>query len=193
MRVAAIAAILVLATACTSKAEPAAQADDATTSTVTSTTDSPGSTETTTSTADSTTPTTTATSTTTTTTRPRVTTTTKSPVTTTIPAGNRPPTVEILAPAALSAHVATYDAARKDFGAYVELSASASDPDGDTFEIRWSANTEGSLGSGDTRTVWLSTKGSDAAQPVITATAVDQWGTSTSASVQVIVWIPSDT
>ncbi len=35
--------------------------------------------------------------------------------------------------------------------------------------------------------------GSDATQPVITATAVDQWGTSTSESIQIIVWIPSDT
>ena len=130
--------------------------------------------------------TTTTTSTTATTRAPAATT------STTIPEDNLPPTVEILAPAALSAHIAGYDAERRDFGAYVTLSARASDPNGDTVEVRWSAPGWGSFGTGTSIVAWISTRGSDASQPIITATATDQWGVATSASAQIIVWIPSD-
>jgi hypothetical protein len=135
-----------------------------------------------------------ATSSTTTTTN--ATSTTRAPAATTttiaIPEDNLPPTVEILAPAALSAHIAGYDADRRDFGAYVTLSARASDPNGDTVQVRWSAPGWGSFGTGTSIVAWISTRGSDASQPNITATAIDQWGVETSASVQIIVWIPSD-
>ena len=149
--------------------------------------------------------TTTTTPTTSTTTRPSATSstttttsatsTTRAPATattTTIPADNLPPTVEILAPAALSAHIAGYDVDRKDFGAYVTLSARASDPNGDTVQVRWSAPGWGSFGTGTSIVAWISTRGSDASQPIITATATDQWGVATAASTQIIVWIPSD-
>ena len=134
-----------------------------------------------------------ASSTTSTTTTTRSTTTTASTTTTTIPAGNEPPTVTITAPAALSAHTAAYDTGQQDFGTYLTVSATAQDPNGDPFEIRWTANTQGFIGTGESVTAWFSTRGSDATQPVITATAVDLWGTSTSDSIQIIVWIPSDT
>jgi hypothetical protein len=190
LRIVTIAVIVVLLAACTSKSGPEASGVGTLTTTslegASTTTDTPGTTAT------SSTTTTTAAPTTTTTTRPRVTTTTP-PTTTTIPPGNRAPTVEILEPAPLSAHIAAYDAAKKDFGAYVTLTATASDPDGDPVEIRWSASTQGYLGTGASVVAWLSTKGSDATQPVITATAADQWGVETATSLQIIVWIPSDT
>jgi hypothetical protein len=150
-----------------------------------------------------TTPSSTATSSTSTTTTVAVTTTTAgattsttAPATTTTitaPEGNEPPEIEIVSPAALSAHTAAYDVDRKDFGANVALSAIASDPNGDAVTVTWSSSTQGSLGTGESIVAFLSTGGSDASQPVITATATDQWGTATAISVQIIVWIPSDT
>ena len=190
-----LAAVLAVS-ACSPSTDDAATTTsqvDSTPSTLTQAgTGSPSST-TTTSSPSSTTTTPGASSTTSTTTTTRATTTTASTTTTTIPAGNEPPTVTITAPAALSAHTAAYDTGQQDFGAYLTMSATAEDPNGDPFEIRWTANTEGFLGTGESITAWLSTRGSDATQPVITATAVDQWGTSTSDSIQIIVWIPSDT
>lgn len=124
------------------------------------------------------------------------TTTTKAPATTTTitaPEGNEPPKIEIVSPAALSSHTAAYNVALKDFGANVALSSIASDPNGDTVTVTWSSSTQGFLGTGESIVAWLSTGKSDASQPVITATATDQWGTATSVSVQIIVWIPSDT
>ena len=107
--------------------------------------------------------------------------------------GNEPPEIEIVSPAALSSHTASYDATRKDFGANVALSSIASDPNGDDVTVTWSSSTQGFLGRGESIVAWLSTGKSDASQPVITATATDQWGTASSESVQIIVWIPSDT
>jgi serine-aspartate repeat-containing protein C/D/E len=132
----------------------------------------------------------------TTTTAGATTTTTTAPATTTTitaPEGNEPPEIEIVSPAALSAHTAAYDADRKDFGANVALSALASDPNGDAVTVTWSSSTQGSLGTGESIVAFLSTGGSDASQPVITATATDPWGAATAISVQIIVWIPSDT
>ncbi len=132
---------------------------------------------------------------TTTTESPTTTTTTKPPSTTTTitaPEGNEPPTIEIISPAALSAHTASYDADRDDFGANVALSAIATDPNDDDVTVTWSSSTQGGLGTGESIVAFLSTGGSDASQPIITATATDQWGASTSVSVQIIVWIPSD-
>jgi hypothetical protein len=148
------------------------------------------------STAASSTSTTTTVAVTTTTAGATTTTTTTAPATTTTitaPEGNEPPEIEIVSPPALSAHTAAYDADRKDFGANVALSAIASDPNGDAVTVTWSSSTQGSLGTGESIVAFLSTGGSDASQPVITATATDQWGTATAISVQIIVWIPSDT
>ena len=131
-----------------------------------------------------------------TTTTATATTSTTAPATTTTitaPEGNEPPEIEIVSPAALSAHTAAYDADRKDFGANVALSAIASDRNGDELTVTWSSSTQGFLGTGESIVAFLSTGGSDASQPVITATAFDQWGATTSESVQIIVWIPSDT
>ncbi len=193
MRSLALILMLMLVTACTQQAD-----DDVTDATLTTTSTAAGATTTT---GESSTTTTGGTTTTTTrpsggtTTTTRATTTTSSPstTTTTIPADNLPPTVEILAPANLSSHTAAYDAALGDFGTYLTLRATASDPNGDPVVIRWSASTEGGLGTGTEITAWFSTNGSDATQPIITATAVDRWGVTSSASVNIIVWIPSDT
>ena len=110
-----------------------------------------------------------------------------------MPPNNKPPTVEIVSPTNLSSHTAAYDPARKDFGAYIALSAVPGDPDGDATTVRWTSSTQGTLAAGPSATVWISTQGRDAIQPVITATVTDKWGAATSASVQIIVWIPSDT
>ena len=135
---------------------------------------------------------------TTTTTVPQSTTTTtidSATTTTTEPAQgeNRPPTVTITAPANLSSFPASFDPSRFDFGALVAFSAVADDPDGDEVTVTWSVSNLGVVGEGPEVTVWLSTFGSDTAQPVITAVARDPSGATASDSVQVIVWIPSDT
>ena len=132
---------------------------------------------------------------TTTTTQPEPTTTTKPQPTTTItvPEGNEPPTLDIISPTSLAAYTASYDADRDDFGANVSLSAVVSDPDGDDVTVTWSSSTQGGLGTGESIVVFLSTGGYDASQPIISATATDVWGAATSTSVQIIVWIPSDT
>lgn len=130
--------------------------------------------------------------TTTSSTEPSTTTTSTSTTTTTIPPDNDAPVVEITAPANLSAHIAAFDPNRNDFGTVIALTAKADDPDGDPVDLRWSASGSGNLGTGESIDAWISTHGSDASQPVITATATDQWGVETSASIQIIVWIPSD-
>jgi len=190
--IAILIALLSLAAACSSKSS-----DEATTTTsaVTSTTSAVSGTDSSTSSTTTTAPSTTTTdaeSSTTTTRAQSTATTTRATTTTTIPADNEPPTVQITAPANLSAHIATFDASRKDFGAVIAFSATASDPNGDPVEVRWSSSGTGYLGTGESISAWVSTQGSDASQPIITATAIDQWGVETSASIQIIVWIPSD-
>lgn len=110
-----------------------------------------------------------------------------------MPEGNEPPTIEIVSPEHLAAYTASFDTERGDNGADIALAAIASDPNGDEFAVKWSSSVQGTLGVGESIVVWFSTGGFDASQPIITATATDQWGTSTSAAVQIIVWIPSDT
>lgn len=89
--------------------------------------------------------------------------------------------------------MASYDVGRKDFGTNVSLSAVVSDPNGDTVTVTWSSSTQGALGTGESIVAFPSTGGYDASQPIITAIATDVWGVATSVSVQIIVWIPSDT
>jgi hypothetical protein len=141
---------------------------------------------------------------TTTTTEAPTTTTTEAPTTTTtvpltttttipIPEDNQPPTLELVSPVSLASYTASYDPDRGNFGANVALSAIVSDLNGDAVTVTWSSSTQGGLGTGESIVAWMSTGGSDASQPVITATAADIWGASTAVSVQIIVWIPSDT
>ena len=183
-----IAAIVILVAACSPPSEPTTTTTSTTTSEATTTTEAPVTTR-----LDSTTTTRNDTSTTTTT--APTTTITQPPTTTTTvtaPEGNEPPNIEIVSPANLSAHEASYDEARKDNGANVSLAAIAADPNGDEVTVTWSSSTQGDLGTGDSIVAFLSTGGFDSSQPIITATATDQWGASTSVSVQIIVWIPSD-
>lgn len=118
--------------------------------------------------------------------------TTATTTTITAPPGNHAPSVEIISPGHLSAHTAGYNVELEDFGAFISLSSIASDEDGDPVTVTWSSSATGPLGKGESIVAWISTQGSDASQPVLTATATDQWGVSTTASVQIIVWIPSD-
>ena len=187
-----IVAVALLAAACSPTTETTTT-EDVTALAPATTTTAPPLDGTTSSTSTTSTPTTIVVTTTTT---AAATTTSKAPPTTTTitaPEGNEPPEIEIVSPAALSAHTAAYDADRKDWGANVALSAIASDPNGDVIIVTWSSSTQGFLGTGESIVAFLSTGGSDASQPVITATATDQWGAATSESVQIIVWIPSDT
>ena len=108
------------------------------------------------------------------------------------PADNRPPTVEIISPGNLSSHIAVYDAATQRFGAAVSLSAVVSDPNGDPVTVQWISSDEGYLGTGESIIAVLHTGNYDSAQPRITARAIDQWNTTTEATVQIIVWILSD-
>jgi hypothetical protein len=121
---------------------------------------------------------------------------TTAPPTSTIqppPPDNRAPTVEIVSPAHLSSHQATFDAATQRFGAAVSLAATVSDPDGDTVTVDWVSSDQGSLGTGESIIATVYTGEFDAAQPHITARATDQWGATTEATIQIIVVIPSDT
>ena len=188
-------AIVVLVAACTSNPDPTTTTtvpDNLGTSSTTTT--SPTATtrpSTTTTTRDDTTSTT---QPATTTTAP--TTTTVAPTTTTTiapPEGNEPPTIQIAAPQHLSAHSASFDTERNDNGVIITFSATASDPNGDDFTVTWSSSVQGKLGTGESISVFISTGGFDASQPIITATATDQWGTSSTDSIQIIVSIPSDT
>ena len=74
----------------------------------------------------------------------------------------------------------------------MSLSAIVSDPDGDDVTVQWISSDEGALGTGESIVAILRTGQFDSAQPRITARATDQWGVATEASVQIIVWIPSD-
>jgi hypothetical protein len=85
-----------------------------------------------------------------------------------------------------------YDANTQRFGAAVSLSALVSDPNGDPVTVQWISSDEGYLGSGESIIAVLHTGLYDSAQPRITARVIDQWNTATEATIQVIVWIPSD-
>jgi len=78
------------------------------------------------------------------------------------------------------------------FRAVVSISADASDPDGDPVSIDWYSSAGGYLGSGEFITASLVTE-SDSSQPYITARVTDQYGATAEDSIQIIVWVPSDT
>jgi len=188
-----LVATIVVAAACTSSSD-----DDTTTTTADTAATEPAPTADAsgTTTAPAETVTTTTRAPTTTTTRATTTTTTKATTTTTtiaVPAGNRAPEVVITSPGNLAAFIAEYIASSGKFGSPVTLTATATDADGDPVTIEWYSSMEGYLGSGDSISVMLHTIDSDSSQPVITARAIDRWGVSSDASVQVIVWIPSPT
>ncbi len=104
-----------------------------------------------------------------------------------------PPTVDITSPENGDVLVATFDTDQGTFGAYVTLSANVTDPDGDdtAITVTWSSSTNGALGTGNPIVVFLSSGCCASDQPTITATATDEGGASTSVSVVITVWIPS--
>ena len=109
------------------------------------------------------------------------------------PSDNQAPSILITGPAHLSSHQAELNEAGTRFGATVTFTADASDPDGEEFTIEWFSDDEGFLGTGESLTVELHTIHGDSAQPTITARATDKWGTVSDDSIQIIIWIPSDT
>lgn len=72
------------------------------------------------------------------------------------------------------------------------MSAAVSDPDGDPVTVEWYSSLSGYLGTGEFITASLITI-YDSSQPIITARATDEHGTSSEDTIQIIVWIPSDT
>jgi hypothetical protein len=93
----------------------------------------------------------------------------------------------------MSSHRAVFDSETGLFGADITFTATASDPDGDSFTVRWYSSIEGFLGTGTSVTATIHTQGSDSTQPFITARVTDKWGRSSEQKIQIIVWIPSDT
>ena len=78
------------------------------------------------------------------------------------------------------------------FRAVVSMSATASDPDGDPVAIDWYSSLSGYLGTGEFITASLVTI-HDSSQPFITTRATDPYGATSEDTIQVIVWVPSDT
>jgi hypothetical protein len=113
--------------------------------------------------------------------------------TTTAPSSsNHSPEVSITSPGNLSSHIAAYDPESQQFRAVVSMSAAVSDPDGDPVTVEWYSSLSGYLGTGEFITASLITI-YDSSQPIITARATDEDGTSSEDTIQIIVWIPSDT
>ena len=120
-------------------------------------------------------------------------TTVPAPTSTTLtpPSGNHPPKVTITSPGNLSSHVAAYDPDSLAFRAVVSMSAKATDPDGDPVAVDWYSSLSGYLGTGEFISASLTTI-HDSSQPFITARATDPYGATSEATIQVIVWVPSD-
>jgi hypothetical protein len=78
------------------------------------------------------------------------------------------------------------------FRAVVSMSAKATDPDGDPVAVDWYSSLSGYLGTGEFISASLTTI-HDSSQPFITARATDPYGATSEATIQVIVWVPSDT
>lgn len=136
-------------------------------------------------------PPTTAPSATTSTTRPLTTVTSGTDGTGDGGGSNRAPSVSITSPGSGQRFEAFYNAATGRFVAVVGLSASVSDPDGDSYTVEWFSSDDGFLGSGQSISAALSPV-LDTGQPTITARVTDAGGAVSQASVSVIVWIRSD-
>ena len=111
--------------------------------------------------------------------------------TATEPSGNQPPSALITAPVHLSNHQASFSGGR--FGATINFTSIAVDPDGDSVTVEWFSSLEGFLGTGKNLTTTIHTGASDSSQPFITVRVTDQWGRSSEHQIQVVVWIPSTT
>ncbi len=111
--------------------------------------------------------------------------------TTTTSADNSSPQIAITRPANLSSYTATYNPSTKSFSATVGFAAAATDPDGDPLTIEWYSSLDGYLGSGPAISAALQII-YDTAQPRITARVTDPSGAVAEDTVQVIIWIPSD-
>ena len=72
------------------------------------------------------------------------------------------------------------------------MSATVSDLDSDPVNVEWYSSLSGYLGTGEFITASLVTM-YDSSQPYITARATDPYGAVSEDTIQVIVWIPSDT
>lgn len=194
----AVVALAVSACGGTAAIDSTASADTSTSTTTTTlgaargtgasdtTTTSEGTTTSSTSTTRGTTSSSSSSSTTTTTTRATSTTTT-----TTTKATSAPPKVSIATPKQASLHAATYNESAGWFVASVAMEAIVSDPDGNPVTVEWFSDVDGFLGSGKAIIAQMQPRG-DSSPAVVTARATDSTGAVASASVQIIIWVPSD-
>lgn len=103
---------------------------------------------------------------------------------------NRWPTVSITSPANLATFQTTWNGSA--YVATVTLAAAVSDPDGDAVTVQWFSSVQGPGLTGATVEATLAIPpGQDSSQPIITATATDSEGASSSASIQLKLIVPS--
>ena len=105
---------------------------------------------------------------------------------------NHPPSITITSPINLSRHEAVFDPLTSTFRAPVSMSAEISDPDGDDVTVDWFSSEGGYLGTGVSISASL-VSFVDSSQPFITAVATDARGAQGDYTIQVSVWVPSDT
>lgn len=107
----------------------------------------------------------------------------------------RPPTpisVEIVEPPALTAFVASVDQGDGILGAPVRLAASVEIPVGERVEVVWASHIDGELGTGSVVDALLSNGGLDVVEHQVTVTITSSGGGLGSATVRVIVQVPSN-
>ncbi len=118
------------------------------------------------------------------------TTTGEDPVPTTAPNGDT--SITIVAPAPLSTHLATVDMGGGVLAAEVEFRSETSGGSGAPPDVLWASDLDGVLGTGLVLTALLTNNDADVASHQVTATAVWPDGESTTATIDVVVKVPSN-
>lgn len=118
-------------------------------------------------------------------------TTTSSVTTSTVAAAFDIP-IEIVSPRNASTLAAVIDRGDGSLAAAVRLSARVELPEGQTVTVAWASDIDGDLGDGSVLDVELSNDGNDVAGHQITATVTSSGGGRGTATVFVIVQVPSN-
>ena len=100
--------------------------------------------------------------------------------------------IDIVAPQPLSIHFAITELSGGNLVAPVRLEARVEAPAGETVSIAWTSDIDGPLGVGSPLEAELSNGGSDVASHQITATATSSAGSQGSATIELIVQVPSN-
>ena len=100
--------------------------------------------------------------------------------------------IDIVAPQPLSIHFAITELPGGDLAAAVRLEARVEAPVGETVSIAWTSDIDGPLGVGSPLAAELSNGGSDVASHQVTATATSSGGSQGSATIELIVQVPSN-